>query len=185
MRVLIVLIQKFGCCSCANFMYCFVVFSASCLGSIPRQRSECKKRDILFITLELFVGLSKLSSGERYVSAGRDGATKLINRLPRSHHRIIVYLARLGPALLSFSVSPNRKKKSNQDSLGGPAVVGPGPGGVMFGGGARAFKEMFDEAMKGGCVEVRSSCCGILFFQTGECIGAPRPRRLFLSAFCL
>ncbi|CAM9144262.1 unnamed protein product [Ectocarpus sp. 12 AP-2014] len=51
------------------------------------------------------------------------------------------------------SVSPNRKKKSDEDNLSGPAVVGPGPGGMMFGGGARAFKEMFEEAMKGGCVE--------------------------------
>ncbi|CAM9142326.1 unnamed protein product [Ectocarpus sp. 6 AP-2014] len=51
------------------------------------------------------------------------------------------------------SVSPNRKMKSNEDNVSGPAVVGPGPGGMMFGGGARAFKEMFEEAMKGGCVE--------------------------------
>ncbi|CBJ30507.1 conserved unknown protein [Ectocarpus siliculosus] len=51
------------------------------------------------------------------------------------------------------SVSPNRKMKSDEDNVSGPAVVGPGPGGMMFGGGARAFKEMFEEAMKGGCVE--------------------------------
>ena len=51
------------------------------------------------------------------------------------------------------SVSPNRKHKDDSDNLGDPAVVGPNPGNMF--GGARAFKDMFDDAMQGGCVEVR------------------------------
>ncbi|CAN0100971.1 unnamed protein product [Scytosiphon promiscuus] len=52
-----------------------------------------------------------------------------------------------------MSVSPNQKKKSGEASgLDNPAVVGPGPANNMF-GGARAFKDMFDEAMQGGRVE--------------------------------
>lgn len=72
--------------------------------------------------------------------------------------------------------------KSDEGSFNGPAVVGPGSGVAMFGGGARAFKDMFDEAMKGGCVEVRSCCCGTRFFQTGECMATPRLPCLFLPA---
>lgn len=54
------------------------------------------------------------------------------------------------------SVSPNRKKKSEaiNSDLDNPALVGPGPANNMFGGG-RAYKDMFDEAMQGGRVEVR------------------------------
>lgn len=55
----------------------------------------------------------------------------------------------------SRSVSPNRKKNDNVN-MNDPSIVGLAPGGNgMFGGGARAFKDMFDEAMQGGCVEVR------------------------------
>ncbi|CAM9178970.1 unnamed protein product, partial [Hapterophycus canaliculatus] len=50
-----------------------------------------------------------------------------------------------------MSVSPNRKKSEAGD-LHNPSVIGPGPANSMY-PGARAFKEMFDEAMQGGRVE--------------------------------
>lgn len=54
----------------------------------------------------------------------------------------------------SRSVSPNRKKDDNAN-MNDPSVVGLAPGSNAMFGGARAFKDMFDEAMQGGCVEVR------------------------------
>eukprot|EP00752_Nemacystus_decipiens_P009414 g8417.t1 len=48
-----------------------------------------------------------------------------------------------------MSVSPNHKKKSSDDLQN----LDIKPVNMFAGAGARAFKEMFDEAMQGGCVE--------------------------------
>lgn len=75
-----------------------------------------------------------------------------------------------GPA---SSVSPNRKK-DDTGNLTDPSVVGLAPGNMF--GGARAFKDMFDEAMQGGCVEVR---CVLVAGRSTRAHGASHSPRVW------
>lgn len=80
------------------------------------------------------------------------------------------------------SVSPNLKENGNAN-INDPSVVGLTPGSAGFFGGARAFKDMFNEAMQGGCVEVRRvlsggrstrACGGCSFFSYVRDLGFKR-----------